>query len=204
VTAQFEAIRLRTLIAAEEHAELQLLVDALTALGHEVIAQEVSIDEVAAATARALPDVALVRLGLSTEHALDLIAEIVHEAACPVIAMLSVKNAEYVREAAKRGIFASVFHEDVDELRDAIEISLRRFDDYHNLQAAFARRASIEQAKGILMARNEMSADEAFASLRDQSAQSGTKIVEVATAVIESHGLFVPGTPSEDTASAMT
>jgi response regulator NasT len=191
-----EPEHLRVLIANERRERLRLLVDVVAGLGHEVIAQEIEVTEVAAATARELPDVALVGLGSSAQHALDLIGQIVHEATCPVVALLSVKDADWVRQAAKRGIFASVFHEDPDELRNAIEIALRRFGDYHELQSAFARRAAIEQAKGILMSRNGMTPDQAFASLRDYSARTGTKIVEVAAAVIESHGLLLPGTPA--------
>lgn len=193
---EFEAERLRVLIANEKIEHLQLLTDVIEALGHDVIAKEIHVTDVAAATARELPDVAFVGLGHSSEHALELIGEIVHEAACPVIALLSVKDNAYIREAAKRGIFASVFHEDPDELRNAIDIALRRFADYKNLQKAFARRAAIEQAKGILMSRNGVSADQAFASLRDYSGRSGTRIVDVAGAVIESHGLLLPGAPA--------
>jgi AmiR/NasT family two-component response regulator len=190
--AEFEVAHLRVLIANERREHLHLLAEVVEGLGHEVIAQEVAVTEVAAATARELPDVAFVGLGDSAQHALELIGEIVHEAACPVIALLSEKDTEYVREAAKRGIFASVFYEDADDLRNAIEIALSRFADYHNLQIAFSRRAAIEQAKGILMSRNGITADRAFASLRDYSGRSGTKLVDVAAAVIESHGLLLP------------
>jgi hypothetical protein len=41
-----------------------------------------------AVTAREQPDVALVVLGDSSEHALRLIEQIVQEAACPVIALV--------------------------------------------------------------------------------------------------------------------
>jgi AmiR/NasT family two-component response regulator len=192
VMVEFEYAHLRVLIANEKLEHLDLLAEVVVGLGHEVIAQEISVMDVAAATARELPDVAFVGLGISAQHALDLIGEIVHEAACPVIALLAVKDTDYVREAAKRGIFASVFHEDPDELRSAIEIALCRFADYHKLQDAFARRAAIEQAKGILMSRNGVSADQAFASLRDFSGRSGTKLVDVAGAIIQSHGLLLP------------
>lgn len=198
MTVEFKSTNLRALVAAEEGVELERLVDVLIELGHEVIAQEVSVKEVAQATARELPDVAFVLLGLSADHALDLIGEIVHEAACPVIAMLSMADAAYVREAAKRGIFASVFHDDPDELRDAIEIALHRFADYNNLQAAFARRAAIEQAKGILMSRNAMSSDQAFASLREYAGRNRVKIADVAAAVVQSHGLLLPEPPEEE------
>lgn len=193
---EFEAERLRVLIANEKLEHLDLLADVIEGLGHDVIAREIHVAEVASATARELPDVAFVGLGVSSEHALQLIGEIVHEAACPVIALLSTKDNAYVRDASKRGIFASVFHEDPDELRNAIDIALRRFADYKNLQQAFARRAAIEQAKGILMSRNGLSADQAFASLRDYSGRSGTRIVDVAGAVIDSHGLLLPGAPA--------
>jgi AmiR/NasT family two-component response regulator len=195
VMVEFEPTQLRLLIANEEQEHLRLLADVLTVLGHNVIARETDVTEVAAATARELPDAALVGLGVSTQHALDLIGEIVHEASCPVIALLSVKDDAYIREASRRGIFASVFHEDPDELRNAIEIALRRFADYHKLQEAFGRRASIEQAKGILMSRNNLSADQAFKRLRDYSGRTGTKLVDVATAVIGSHGMLLPGIP---------
>jgi AmiR/NasT family two-component response regulator len=198
---QFEPAHLRILIANEELEHLHLLAHVLTVLGHNVIAQEVQVSEVAAATARELPDVALVGLGVSTAHALDLIAEIVHEAACPVIALLSVTDDAYVHEAAKRGIFASVFYEDPNDLKSAIEIALHRFADYRKLQEAFARRASIEQAKGILMSRDNISADQAFARLRDHSGRTGTRLVDVAGAIITSHGMLLTVVPEPATAA---
>ena len=43
--------------------------------------------------------IALVGLGLDGEHALEQIERIVHEAACPVIALLDAKDPRYVNEA---------------------------------------------------------------------------------------------------------
>ena len=43
----------------------------MAALGHEVIAREIEVEDVGAVTARERPDVALVGLGESSEHALD-------------------------------------------------------------------------------------------------------------------------------------
>src|ERR687893_2376194 len=103
-----ETDNLRVLIANERRDRLALVAPIVAALGHEVIAREVDVREVGAVTARERPDVALVGLGLSSEHALDLIAEIVREAACPVIALLSSRDPEYVKEAAKRGVFAYI------------------------------------------------------------------------------------------------
>jgi response regulator NasT len=182
--------QLRVLIANEKRVRLESLARVVAGLGHEVIAREISVADVAAVTAREHPDVALVGLGLHSDHALDLISEIVREASCPVIALLSAKDPGYVREAAKRGVFAYIVDTTPEELQSAIDITLQRFAEYHGLQGAFGRRAIIEQAKGILMARHAITAERAFEMLRDHSQHNGHKVIDVAQAVVESHLLL--------------
>jgi AmiR/NasT family two-component response regulator len=183
---------LRVLIANERRERLELLAQVVAGLGHEVIAREIDVTEVGEVTARVQPDVALVGLGLHSEHALELISEIVREAACPVIALLSAKDPAYVREAAKRGVFAYIVDTTPEELQSAIDITLQRFAEYHSLQGAFGRRASIEQAKGILMSRHGIDADRAFEMMRDHSQHNGHKLVDVAEAIVDSHLLLLP------------
>jgi len=190
--SQKKTEHLRILIANERRDRLELLAQVVTRLGHEVIAREVDVKEVGAVTAQEQPDVALVGLGLSSEHALELISEIVHEASCPVIALLSANDPTYVHEAAKRGVFAYIIDTTPEELQSAIDVTLQRFAEYHNLQGAFGRRAVIEQAKGILMARHATSADKAFEMLREHSQHNGHKLADVATAVVDSHQLLLP------------
>jgi AmiR/NasT family two-component response regulator len=187
-----EPLHLRVLIANERRDRLELLAQVVTALGHEVIAREIYVKDVGLATERERPDVALVGLGLSSEHALDLISEIVREASCPVIALLSAKDPGYVREAAKRGVFAYIVDGDAAELQSAIDITLQRFAEYQSLQGAFGRRALIEQAKGILMARHAIDATRTFEMLREHSQHNGRKVVDVAQAVVDSHLLLLP------------
>jgi response regulator NasT len=186
---------LRVLIANERRDRLELLAQVVAGLGHEVIAREVDVTAVAAVTAREQPDVALVGLGLSSQHALELIEQIVHESSCPVIALLSAEDPTYVREAAKRGVFAYLVDTTPEELQSAIDVTLQRFTEYHNLQGAFGRRAVIEQAKGILMARHSIDADKAFGMLREHSQNKGNKLVDVAGAIVASHLLLVPAKP---------
>ena len=153
-----ETHQLRVLIANERLDRLALLADVVTGLGHEVIASEVDVREVGAVTAREHPDVALVGLGLSSEHALTLIAEIVHEASCPVIALLSARDPAYVREAAKRGIFAYIVDTTPEELQSAIDITLQRFTEYHSLQGAFGATGSDRAGQRYPDGRNTRSA----------------------------------------------
>ncbi len=116
-----------------------------------------------------------------------------------MIALLSAKDPSYIREAAKRGVFAYIVDADAEELQSAIEITLHRFAEYQNLQGAFGRRAVIEQAKGILMARHAIDQKEAFAMLRSHSQHNGRKLIDVADAVVESH-LLLLSSPSATTA----
>ncbi len=128
---------LRVLIANERPDRLALLADVVKGLGHEVIASEIHVSEVAAVTAEHRPDVALVGLGKSSDHALELITEIVRGAFCPVIALLRGYDAEWIDEAAQRGVSAYIVDTRPDELQSAIEITLRRFAELQEVQGAF-------------------------------------------------------------------
>jgi AmiR/NasT family two-component response regulator len=109
-----------------------------------------------------------------------------------VIALLAARDPAYVHEAAKRGVFAYIIDATPEELQSAIDITLQRFAEYHSLQGAFGRRALIEQAKGILMARHSTNADRAFEMLRDHSQHNGRKLIDVAQAIVDSHLLLLP------------
>jgi AmiR/NasT family two-component response regulator len=164
---------LRVLIANERQERLGLITDVLTGLGHVVVAAGIEIDEIGGATRQEHPDVALVALGESSDHALEMISKIVNE-------------------AAKRGIFAHITDDDPGQLQSTLDIVLRRFAEYHNLEGAFARRAMIEQAKGILMATHASDDEQAFEMLRADSQRNGIKLVDLAEAVVHSHRLLAP------------
>jgi len=183
---------LRILIANERKDRLERIATIVLGLGHEVISRELEVADVAAATEREHPDLAFVGLGISGEHALDMISEIVREASCPVIALLESDDPVWVNEAAKRGIFAYIVDGRAEEMQSTIDITLRRYAEYANLEGAFARRAVIERAKGIMMARQSIDEKKAFELMRSQSQRSGQKLFDIAQAVVDSHLLLVP------------
>ena len=189
---------LRILIANERKDRLALVAPIVVGLGHEVIAREIDVEDVGPVTARERPDVALVGLGANSEHALGLIDKIVHEAACPVIVLLHEPDPEFVKAASKRGVFAHISDDDVDDWQSSIDIVLRRFAEFRDLQGAFGRRASIERAKGILMERHSIDEERAFEMLRDQSRVGNRKLIDLATAVVDGHRLL----PSDPEARA--
>jgi response regulator NasT len=181
---------LRILIANERQDRLEATTKIVERLGHVVIARELQVSDVAAMTAHSTPDVALVAVGESSENALGLISRLVQEAACPVIAVLEVEDPRFIREAAKRGVFAYLADGEADELESALDIVLQRFAEFRNLEGAFGRRAVTERAKGILMERHRVDEQRAFELLRAQSRNTGRKLVEIAASVVDGYLLL--------------
>jgi AmiR/NasT family two-component response regulator len=191
-----ETEHLRVLIANERRDRLALLAPIVAALGHEVIAREIEVEDVGPATARERPDVALVGLGESSDHALRLIEKIVQEAACPVIALLHAPDPEFVKEASKRGVFAYVTDGEGTDWQSSIDIVLRRFAEYQDLEGAFGRRAVTERAKGILMERHSVDEAAAFEMLREHARSSNRKLVDIASGVVDGHRLLPKQPPA--------
>ena len=189
--------RLRVLIADGTAERLDDVTRTVTSLGHQVVGDGASLDTVGQATAAELPDVALVIVGENSDKALGLIRTIVHEAACPVIAILDIQDREFVDRAARLGIFSYIAHpRDLEEMQSAMDVSLQRFAEYHALEGAFGRRAVTERAKGILMERHSIDEQQAFEVLREHARRTNTKMVDVAASVLASHRLLSSGASS--------
>jgi AmiR/NasT family two-component response regulator len=186
---------LRVLLANERQDEMAMVATIVESLGHGVVGTSMDVANVGELTAAVHPDVALVGLGESSQHALALIERIVREATCPVIALLPGKDSAFVDQAARRGVFAYLIDGDAEQLQGALDITLGRFNEYHALQGAFGRRAIIERAKGIVMERHHIDEQRAFALLREQARNSGKKLVDIAQAITDGYALL-PADPS--------
>jgi response regulator NasT len=191
---------LRILAADEDREALDRIARTLTALGHQVTASAIDLAEVTEAVAREDPELSVVVVHTDDEHALDLIEEITAFSGGPVIAAMNGEDADFVRRAAERGIFAIARDGDEDALRDAIEIarqrhaeSLRLIEQVDRLESALERRAVIERAKGILMERHSVAEREAFDRLRSHARSRNRTVVEIASAVAEGHALLGEG-----------
>jgi response regulator NasT len=186
----YEIRPLRVLIANERQDRLANVRRIVESLGHHVITPQIEVEDVGEFTRLEKPDVALVGLGRSTQHALDLIERIVYEAVCPVVTLLHLPDQEFVAEAARRGVFAyATDDEPAEDWQNAIEIALRRFAQLHDLEDAFAKRAVTERAKGILIERHSVGEYEALQMLRDRARLDSSTLVEAAQAVIDGPAL---------------
>jgi response regulator NasT len=188
---------LRILAADEDQTALERTSDVLNRLGHEVTATAVDLAQVTEAIAREEPELSIVVVHRDDEHALDLVEEISAFASGPIIALLAAEDAEFVRRAAERGIYAAVRDGDPEALQSAISIALARHGENERLQeqvgrleSALERRALIERAKGILMERHGLTDRAAFDRLRTHARSNNRTVVDVAAAVTEGHALL--------------
>jgi response regulator NasT len=179
-----EPENLRVLIADELNKFLEPIAAAVRELGHRVIAREVDPSKTASETAELQPDIAIVVLHEHTDHALRLIAGIVDEATCPVMALVEGAEPDFVAAAAEQGIFAYLDSAEETELRGGIDVALQRFGEYQRLRSAFGRRARIERAKGILMERHSITEDEAFERLRSEARNSRRRLLDIVDDVL--------------------
>jgi AmiR/NasT family two-component response regulator len=191
---------LRILAADEDQEALMRTAEVLGRLGHDVTATAVELAQVTEAIAREEPELSVVVVHRDDEHALDLIEEITAFAGGPVIALLAEEDAEFVRRAAERGIYAAVRDGDPQALQSAIEIALRRHaetvrlvEQVDRLESALERRAVIERAKGILMERHGLNDRDAFDRLRSHARSHNRTVVDVAGSVNEGHALLGTG-----------
>jgi AmiR/NasT family two-component response regulator len=89
-------------------------------------------------------------------------------------------------------VFAYITDRDGEEWQNAIDIVLRRFAEFQDLEGAFGRRAMTERAKGILMERHSIDEQTAFTMLRDHARANNRKLLDIATAIVDGYRLL-PG-----------
>jgi response regulator NasT len=188
---------LRVLASDEDEQTLRETDEILTGLGHTVVAHAVNVAEAAEHIVREDPDLSVVVVHADDDHALDLVEEISEYARGPIIALLGAHEPGFVRSAAERGIDAFARPRFLEEVRGAIELSMRRHaettrlaEQVEQLEGALERRAMIERAKGILMERHDIDERQAFDLLRQQARRSSRRVIELAHAVAAGHALL--------------
>jgi two-component system, response regulator PdtaR len=164
--------------------------------------------------ARALePDLAIMDVKMPRLDGIEAARKILDERAIPIVMLTAYGQDEIVSRAVEAGVFGYLvkpFRE--QDLLPAIHTARARHeelqalrDEAESLTDALAARKSIERAKGLLMAKDGLTEDEAFARLRRASQLSGRPLKVVADAVIASlgdgdqrTGTASPGAPSSD------
>jgi AmiR/NasT family two-component response regulator len=184
---------LRIVIAGVDPPRAAALARDARELGHEVSGINGPIENLRAIE----PDIILVGRDDGDAPCLSLVRFAAHELECAPIVILHVLDQTFVESAAANGAFGFLSHTGPPALAAVLAIAHPRRVDRNRLLKAFESRATIEQAKGILMTRNGISSERAFILLRRHSQRTNRKIVDVSQAVVNSHALLMPSAEGE-------
>src|SRR6266568_5871128 len=183
---------MRVLVAEDETIIRLDLRELLERSGFEVCAEARDGEEAVALARSEQPDVAIMDVKMPKLDGIEAARRILDERPIPIVMLTAYGQEELVSRAVEAGVFgylvkpfretdvlpaihtARARHEELAALRDEAE----------SLSEALAARKSIERAKGLLMEKEGLSEQEAFARLRKASQVSGRPLKVVAEALI--------------------
>jgi response regulator NasT len=182
----------RILIAEDETIIRLDLRDLLERAGFEVVAEAHDGEEAVELARSTEPDLALLDVKMPRLDGIEAARRILDERAIPIVMVTAYGEQELVARAVEAGVFGYLvkpFRE--SDLLPAIATARARHEELSALRAeadslagALAARKAIERAKGLLMEREGLTENEAFARLRKASQLSGRPLKVVAEALI--------------------
>ncbi len=182
----------RILIAEDETIIRLDLRAMLERAGFEVCAEARDGDEAVALARSTEPDLALLDVKMPKLDGIDAARQILNERPIPIVMVTAYGEQELVSRAVEAGVFGYLvkpFRE--TDLLPAIETARARHaelvelrQEADSLADALAARKAIERAKGLLMERDGLSEQDAYARLRKASQVSGRPLRVVAEALI--------------------
>ena len=183
---------MRILVAEDETIIRLDLCELLAGAGHEIVAEARDGEEAVALASSETPDLALLDVKMPKLDGIDAARRILDERPIPIVMLTAYGQDELVSRAVEAGVFGYLvkpFRE--QDLLPAIRTACARHEELvalreqaDSLAEALASRKAIERAKGLLMEREGLSEQEAFARLRKASQVSGRPMKVVAEAVV--------------------
>lgn len=183
---------MRILVAEDETIIRLDLRKTLEAAGFQVCGEARDGEEAVALAATERPDVAILDVKMPKLDGIEAARRILAERPIPIVMLTAYGQDELVSRAVEAGVFGYLVKPFRDsDLLPAIRAARARHDELQalreeaeSLAEALATRKVVERAKGLLMEREGLSEQEAFARLRRASQSSSRPLKVVADALI--------------------
>jgi response regulator NasT len=171
--------------------------DALKRLGFEVAGEGSSGSEAIRLAQKLKPDVLFLAVGLPDMDGLTVAAHILETLPLPILILSSHLDQELIQRAKEAGVMAYLLKPlREEELLPAIELAISRFEEFNalrkenaDLRRTLENRKVIERAKGILMERERISEQQAFARIQKTSMNMRRTMAEIAQAILLSEAV---------------
>ncbi|MFN8534362.1 MAG: response regulator [Dehalococcoidia bacterium] len=183
---------LRVVIADDEALRLLSLRQQLEGMGHQVVGEATTGEEAVLLARELKPDLIIMDIRMPVMDGIDAAKQITAERPVPIVLVTAYSEKSLAERAADAGIFAYLMKPVSEaDLLPAIILATSRFDEFRELRTdiddlreALEARKLIEQAKGILMNRRNLTEQEAFRRMQTQSQNENRKLVDIARAII--------------------
>lgn len=187
---------MRILLAEDETIIRLDLQKSLEGAGFEVCGAAKDGEEAVELARTERPDLAILDVKMPKLDGIEAARRILAERRIPIVMLTAYGQAELVSRAVEAGVFGYLVKPFRDgDILPAIEAARARHselealrDEAESLAEALATRKVVERAKGLLMERESLSEQDAFARLRKASQVSGRPLKVVAEAVVATLG----------------
>ena len=165
---------------------------ALMRLGFEVEGEGASGQEAIRLAQELKPDVLFLAVGLPEIDGVSAADQILEVHPLPVIILSSHRDPDVIQRAIEAGIMAYLVKPlREEELLPVTELAISRFEEFmalrkenEDLKRTLEGRKLIERAKGVLMDREKISEQQAFALIQKASMNTRQPMVEIAQAIL--------------------
>jgi response regulator NasT len=143
--------------------------------------------------AQILPDMIIVDAESEARDTLEHVVMATRDARRPVVLFTEDEDTSHVRDAIAAGVTAYVVAGLAPErVKPVLEVAMARFQHEESLRSELAaarsqlsERKVIERAKGLLMRRQGIAEEEAYARLRKTAMDKGLKLADVAQRIVD-------------------
>lgn len=139
------------------------------------------------------PDMIIVDAESQARDTLEHVVMATRDARRPIVLFTEDNDTTHVRDAIAAGVTAYVVAGLApDRVRPVLDVALARFQHEEGMRRELAdarnqltERKAIDRAKGLLMQRQGLSEDEAYARLRKTAMDKGLKLADVAQRILD-------------------
>jgi len=185
-------MRRRVVIIDDSARSRVALGAAIKGFGCEIAGEGVNGSEAIRLAQELRPDVLFLAVGLPEMDGLTAAAQILEAHPLPIIILSSHLDPDLIQRAKEAGVMAYLAKPlREEELLPTIELAVSRFEEFtalrkenEDLKRTLEGRKLIERAKGVLMERENISEQQAFARIQKASMNTRRSMAEIAQAIL--------------------
>lgn len=184
-------------IVAQEQRSRALRIGLLEA-GYNIIASIPGDIYMVDRIAQLQPDMIIVDAESDSRDVLEHLVFVTRDAPRPIVLFTEDDNQSNMTAAIEAGVSAYIVAGlQTERIKPVLDVAMARFNvdqklrsELNDTKAKLAERKTIERAKGLLMARHNLSESEAYQRLRKQAMEKNLKLVDLAQRFLDAADLL--------------